>query len=69
MADINIHKKAKDIALTATEDNIDDFAESIYEAAKYSDDNVFLFYDDRKTYNKVNDILIKLKKAEKNEKE
>lgn len=68
MADIKIHGETEDIALTATEDNIDEFAESIYEAAKYSDDNVFLFYDDRKTYNKVKDILIKLKKAEKNKK-
>ncbi len=65
MADIKLCSKIKNIFLTATEDDIDEFACRIYEAAKYSDDNVFLFYDDRKTYNKVKNILIKIKKTEK----
>ena len=55
----------EDVAMTSVKDDFYEFVDEIYEAAKYSDDNVFLFYDDRITYSKVISALKKLKKKTK----
>ncbi len=65
MACIKQNGDEKDVVLTATEDDFDAFVDEIYEAAKYSDDNVFLFYDDGEIYSKIKKTLIKMKKAKK----
>ena len=64
-SDIEIFGDFDDVAMTSVIENFDDFAEEINETILNNTGNVFLFYDDLTTYNKVKKSLERLKKETK----
>ena len=64
-SDIEIFGDFDDVAMTSVIENFDDFAEEINETILNNTGNVFLFYDDLTTYNKVKKSIERLKKETK----
>lgn len=56
-ADIAFRGDTEEVAFTSVEDIFDDFIADVYETAINSNENVFLFYDNRKIYEKVKNLL------------
>ena len=64
-SDIEIFGDFDDVAMTSVIENFDDFVEEINEMILNNTGNVFLFYDELTTYNKIKNALERLKKETK----